>query len=166
MQSVSEAEAVANEAENATEAAMAAANEAERAAKDAMAAADAALAEAGEKVVSDILSADDLSKVCRAAIAKTFNESPSVMRVIQNENGIVRIHYNRTSDKSLWKNDCRILGDVVQWRGVDSTPYSKLGPWHPNGYDETLTFRIEGNKVDIFTDWGDGDKERKTYTVN
>jgi len=48
--------------------------------------------------------------ICKAGIAKLFQQPVSSMKALPMAGGIVRVSYRRSSDNTLWKNDCRLEG--------------------------------------------------------
>jgi hypothetical protein len=118
---------------------------------------------ASSGIVAPALTATQLSSVCKAAIASSFGRSASIMRVVSNEGGVVRIRYNRPDDKTLWTNDCRVEGDRIVWRTVDAFGGAGPGVWRTRPDDDVLTFRTRGKKVDIVTRYAGG-SETNTAT--
>jgi hypothetical protein len=112
------------------------------------------------------LSATDLSRVCRAAIASMNGHKPRIMKVMSNKDGVVRIRYARPSDGKLWKNDCRVAGNQVEWRPVDADgPGSGESRWRSSDYGERVTFEIKGRKVEITTHYPDSAPEAESFEL-
>ncbi len=97
------------------------------------------------------LSSKLLGSVCKAAIASSFGRSASIMKVVSNADGIVRIRYNRPDDQKQWTNDCRVEGNRILWRTVDAFPGDGPGIWRTRPDDDVLTFEVQGKKVAITT---------------
>ena len=112
------------------------------------------------------LSATDLARVCRAAIAAMNGHKPRIMKVMSNKDGVVRIRYNRPSDGKLWKDDCRLSGNQVERRPVDADgPGSGESRWRSSDYGERVTFEIKGPKVEITTHYPDGPPETEGFRL-
>lgn len=112
------------------------------------------------------LSAQDLARVCRAAIAAMNGHKPRIMKVMSNKDGVVRIRYARPSDGELWKNDCRVSGNQVEWRPVDADgPGSGESRWRSSDYGEKVTFEIKGPKVEITTHYPDSAPETEGFEL-
>jgi hypothetical protein len=47
-------------------------------------------------------------------IAKLFQQPASTMKAERLAEGITRVSYRRSSDNTLWKNDCRLAGDRIE----------------------------------------------------
>ncbi|WP_099186155.1 zinc ribbon domain-containing protein [Sphingobium fuliginis] len=141
------------------EAAMNASNAADAAMNDAMAAADAAM-----NIKASVSSAD-LARVCRAAVAHMMGKSPSIMKVVSNRGGIVRIQYKRPDDGTIWKDDCRLEGQRVMWRSVDAFGASGAGRWRNDPNDEVITYSIDGSTIRIGQKYSDGTYDAADYTV-
>lgn len=87
-------------------------------------------------------SKDDQRRFCRAAIAALNGRDPSIIRVVSDDGGIVRVRYARDDDK-VWTNECRMVGSNVEWRMVDN---GMPGRWRT---EETIIPSIEGDKVRV-----------------
>ena len=112
------------------------------------------------------LAASDLSRVCRAAIAAMNGHKPRILKVMSNKDGVVRIRYARPSDGKLWKNDCRVSGNQVEWRPVDAEgPGSGESRWRSSDYGEKVTYKIKGRKVEITTHYPDGPPETEGFRL-
>ena len=113
------------------------------------------------------LSNTDLGRVCRAAVAELNGRDPASMQVKDNAAGIVRVEYRRPDDNKLWKNDCRVEGDKLIWRGVDAFGHgSGPGRWREDPMDEVITFALDGSNVTINMTFSDGSSGSETYTIN
>jgi hypothetical protein len=102
------------------------------------------------------LTPGETASVCKAAIAELFGHSPKIMKVASISDGIVRVSYRRPDDGKLFKNDCRLQGNRIMWRGFDISPGSGPGRWRNNPADEALTFKIVGKSVELLTTYSDG----------
>jgi len=121
---------------------------------------------AAHKPAVPSLSPADLARVCRAAIAAMNGHKPRIMKVVSNKDGVVRIRYARPSDGKLWKNDCRVSGNQVEWRPVDADgPGSGESRWRSSDYGEKVTYKIKGRKVEITTHYPDGPPETEGFRL-
>lgn len=116
--------------------------------------------------VTSQLDSEDQGRVCRAAIADINGQSPEIIKVKSNSQGQIVVRYNRPSDGKAWTNECKFEGDRVIWRTIGAFGGSEPGRWRDSGYDETITFQIDGSDITIFTVYSDGSGGNETYTVN
>lgn len=142
---------------------------AEAAADEALNHADAALGEMDKPGAvaprePTTLSRKDQVRACKAGIAILMGKSPSIMKASA-DGDIVHNQYKRPDDGKLWKQDCRIVGNRIHWRGVDSFAGSGTGRWRDGPEDEILTFSFEGNKVRVIEAYPDGSKTEEVYTI-
>lgn len=85
--------------------------------------------------------------ICKAAIAKLFQQPAASMKAVPMAGGIVRVSYRRSSDNTLWTNDCRLQADRILWRAVDITPGSGPGRWRDDTADGTVTYKMDGDRI-------------------
>jgi len=112
------------------------------------------------------LSAPNLGRVCRAAIAAINVRDPGTVRVVSSRADIVRVRHRRPDDGSVWTSECTQDGDKVVWRAVDAFgPGSGPGRWRTHPMDEVLTFRIDGSRVDIIQSQMGEEYQRDTFTI-
>lgn len=97
------------------------------------------------------LSADNLARVCRAAVADQMVRSPSIVKVTSNEGGLVRLWYKRPDDGKRWTYDCKVEGDRVIWRTINAFGDNGAGRWRTTENDDDIRFTISGNKVTLRT---------------
>lgn len=80
--------------------------------------------------------------VCRAVIGVAMNVDPLIMRSdIRNE--FVSIEYNRPSDGSLWRYECRFSGNRIIWR-------SENGRWNDGVSDTRYTRIVDDNRLIVW----------------
>lgn len=87
--------------------------------------------------------------VCKAGIAKLFQQPAASMSAEPLAGGITRVSYRRSSDNTLWKNDCRVDGNRIVWRAVDASPGSGPGRWRDDPADGLVTYTLHGERVEV-----------------
>lgn len=87
--------------------------------------------------------------ICKAGIAKLFQQPASTMNAERLADGITRISYRRSSDNTLWKNDCRLEDNRIVWRAVDASPGSGPGRWRDDPADGVMTYKIDGERIEV-----------------
>lgn len=112
------------------------------AAEQAIVETNAVIASAEDSPVSTI-SAADRGRICRAAIASIFGRDPSIIRVLGQADGIVRVRYSRPDDGTVWTNECRVNASTVDWRAVDN---GRPGRWRT---EDTLRFKQDGASITV-----------------
>ncbi len=110
------------------------------------------------------LSSSDIDFVCRAAIAEIMGRDIAIMeatKVAVENKQIMQISYVRPSDNTRWTQHCYLEGDDVIWAGVEN---GVVGRWrnHPN--DESIKFKLSGDKVTISQIFGDGSSISDTFS--
>lgn len=103
------------------------------------------------------------SMICRAGIAKVMGRDPATMKATDKGKGITAIQYRRPDDNKLWKSECRLEGDRIIWRGVDSFGNDGPGRWRDLPEDGTLTFALEGKRVTVAETYSDGSVVPETF---
>ena len=121
---------------------------------------------AAERAVATLHGPGILRRVCRAAIADLNGRSPSIMKVVRENAGTIRIRYARPSDGKVWTSDCRLEGDRVLWRTVDASGAgSGEGRWRDDPADEVLTYLLDGTRVTITTAFPGEPPTSQSYVV-
>jgi hypothetical protein len=85
--------------------------------------------------------------ICKTGIAKLFQQPVSSMKAVSMPGGIIRVSYHRSSDNTLWKNDCRLEGDRILWRAIDVSPGSGPGRWRDDPADGRVTYSVKGDEI-------------------
>lgn len=110
--------------------------------------APAALGEASAlPVPSDSIDPVKAAIICKAGIAELFQQPAASMKTVPMAGGIIRVSYRRSSDNTLWKNDCRLEGAQILWRAVDVTPGAGPGRWRDDPADGRITYKIDGDRI-------------------
>ncbi|WP_152524702.1 hypothetical protein [Novosphingobium lindaniclasticum] len=97
--------------------------------------------------VSAVIAPAKAASICKAGIAKLFQQPVSSMKAVPVAGGIIRVSYRRSSDNTLWSNDCRLEGDRIVWRAVDVSPGSGPGRWRDDPADGRVTYSVEGDEI-------------------
>ncbi|OSN08244.1 hypothetical protein [Lonsdalea iberica] len=108
-------------------------------------------------------SSPPIGKICKATTSLIFGRSTQIMKLDAVENGIAYVHYFRPGDRSRWAIKCKLAGNRVLW--ASNNPDS-IGRWRDDPADETITYRIHGDALDISEIYSDGSKERQSYSLN
>lgn len=95
------------------------------------------------------LSPMQTADICKAGIGKLFGQSPNTMTVETLSDETIRISYRRSSDDTLWKNDCMLVGNRIMWRAVDAFPGSGVGRWRDHPADGVLTYKIDDGRIEV-----------------
>lgn len=85
--------------------------------------------------------------ICKAAIAKLFQQPATSMKTAPMVGGIIRVSYRRSSDNTFWTNDCRLEGNRILWRAVDISPGSGPGRWRDDPADGRVTYSVKGDEI-------------------
>lgn len=109
------------------------------------------------------LTATQTANVCKAGVATLMGRDPKTMKAKPLPDQLTRIEYRRSSDRKLWKFDCRIDGNKVIMRGFDQFGNDGPGRWRDGPDDETITFVVDGDTVTVHDDYGDGSSDDRTY---
>ena len=110
------------------------------------------------------LSVADRIRVCKAGIAMIMGKSPAIMKA-KADGDIIHNQYKRPDDGKLWKQDCRIEGNRIHWRGVDSFGASGPGRWRDSAEDEVVTFTLNGTRIKVVQTYSDGSKSEESYSI-
>jgi len=142
----------------ACERASAPATEAEKVSAEAPPASD------GEASVPVVLSAADLRRVCRAGVAAMHGQSVDAMQVDGVEGEIVDLSWPAPVDGGRRNAQCRVDGDLVTWKQVDS-PTPEENRWMNRSGDPAVRFVLDGDAITINTTLPDGTTASETYAV-
>lgn len=114
-----------------------------RAADDIMAAVLADDAAKAEPVVAPVaMTAEDMGRVCRAAIATVMGRDPSIIRVTATNGNIVDVRYTR-DDGTVWSNRCRVESGRVTWAAIEN---GQPGRWRT---EDNITFSADGDQITV-----------------
>jgi len=109
-------------------------------------------------------SAAERSMICRAGIAKVMGRDPKTMKATDKGQGITAVQYRRPDDNKLWKSECKLEGNRIVWRGVDSFGNDGPGRWRDRPDDGTLTFDVKGKRITVTETYSDGSVVPETFT--
>lgn len=90
------------------------------------------------------------NQICRAAIAALMGRTPSSIAITGKYQDAVHTRYTRPSDRTVWENRCRVIGDVVQWATL-------AGPWRTRPGDELVTYLLVAPTQEIVIKVGNSD---------
>ena len=79
------------------------------------------------------------NQICRAAIAALMGRAPTSIAITGKYQDAIHTRYTRLSDRTVWENRCRVVGDVVQWATMS-------GPWRTRPGDELITYLLAPNQ--------------------
>ena len=118
-------------------------------------------AEAGAPVA---LSAADLRRVCRAGLAAIHGQTIEAMQVDGVEGEVVNLSWAAPVDGGRRNGQCRVEGDLVTWKQVDS-PTPEENRWMNRSGDPAVRFVLDGDAITINTTLPDGTTASETYSV-
>ncbi|MBI2260282.1 MAG: hypothetical protein HYU62_01255 [Caulobacterales bacterium] len=101
---------------------------------------DAAKAE--PEVAPVAMTAKDMGRVCRAAIATVMGRDPSIIRVTATNGNIVDVRYTR-DDGTVWSNRCRVESGRVTWAAIEN---GQPGRWRT---EDNITFSADGDQITV-----------------
>lgn len=94
------------------------------------------------------------SQICKAGIGISFGRNPQTMNS-KKKNGYYEISYKR-NDGKIWKYKCKVEpNNVIRWANTD-------GDWR---YDSTITYKIQGNNINLEEKYADGSGTSQTYNL-
>lgn len=101
------------------------------------------------------LSDADTLRVCKAGAAFRVGRSIKGITSKLTDGQIVRLSYTRDSDGKHFRYDCRLTGDVAQFRMIDEAgPGTGPGIW--SGPGSTTTFKVHPDAVEFYETYPDG----------
>jgi hypothetical protein len=87
----------------------------------------------------------------------------NTISVTRFRDGETDVEYIRPDDQSVWKIRCKVEGDRVIWRGIDSFgPGSGLGRWRDGPSDPRITVGLAGARVRVAEAFEPGDEPNVT----
>lgn len=101
-------------------------------------------------------------KVCKAAIAAIFSQSPSIISVT-GETPPLEVRYTRPVDNKKWRYRCRIEGDNVLWAGWTN---GNWGRWRNGEYDAEITFERSDDQLKITETYPGSSGSTKSYSIS
>lgn len=116
--------------------------------------------ESGPKIVENDLVFEDLSFVCRAAIAELMGRPIDIISAAEHEVGTIRTSYVRPSDGTNWSFACVLEGNRVIWASVEN---GARGRWRTDEADEIVTFLLDSDRVTITQLFSDGGLISESY---
>lgn len=96
--------------------------------------------------------------ICRAAVAKVMGRTPSIIKVLKNDNGVVTTQYIRSSDNSKWTNHCHLDGNRVVWA-------TETGPWRNRPGDEVLTYEVMNGSLEITERFSGSSSTKQSFSA-
>ncbi len=103
--------------------------------------------------------------ICRAAIAKMMGHDLGIMNGKPRPGGLVRVQYRRPDDNKLWQSDCRLIGNQIIWRGVNSFNNRRIERWRDRPEDGTLKFSRLGKTLIITEVYSDGSSDAVAFNI-
>jgi hypothetical protein len=103
--------------------------------------------------------------ICRAGIAKMMGHDLSIMIGKPRSGGLVRVQYRRPDDNKLWRSECRLEGNRIIWRGVNSFGDGRIERWRDRPDDGTLTFSQLGKTLIITEIYSDGSFDAVAFNI-
>jgi hypothetical protein len=118
-------------------------------------------AEAGAPAV---LTAADLRRVCRAGLAALHGQDLSAIEIEGLEGQVVNASWRAPVDGGRRRAQCRVDGDLVTWKPVDSTNPQE-DRWMNQSGDPVARFVLDGDAITINTTLPDGTTATDAYAV-
>ena len=112
-----------------------------------------------------VLTAADLRRVCRAGLAAMHGQSVDAMQVDGVEGEVVSLSWPAPVDGGRRNAECRVEGDLVTWKQVDS-PTPEENRWMNRSGDPAVRFVLDGEAVTINTTLPDGTTDRAEFNVS
>jgi hypothetical protein len=107
-----------------------------------------------------------IGRICRAAIATIMGGDPGAIRAAPvpdatTDHGMtVRTRYTRSSDGTVWRNECSVAGNRVLWAAIDAN-----GTVGRKRLEDQIYYSARGSSITIKVDM-DGERvSEKTYIV-
>lgn len=105
----------------------------------------------------------NVGQICKAAAATMFGRDHKIMKLDKVASDIAYVHYIRKDDGTRWAIKCKLIGDQVMW--ASDNPDSS-GRWRNDPADSVVKFTINGKKVTITENYGDGSSTSKSISLN
>lgn len=117
-----------------------------------------------EASVPVVLSAADLRRVCRAGLAAIHGQEAAAIEVEGLEGQVVNASWRAPVDGGRRRAQCRVDGDLVTWKQVDS-PTSAENRWMNQSGDPVTRFVLDGDAITINTTLPDGATASQAFTL-
>ena len=117
-----------------------------------------------EASVPAVLSAADLRRVCRAGLAAIHGQDVSAIEVTGLEGQVVNASWRAPVDGGRRRAQCRVDGDLVTWKQVDS-PTPTENRWMNQSGDPVTRFVLDGDAITINTTLPDGATASQAFTL-
>lgn len=111
-----------------------------------------------------VLTTDQLSRVCQAGLAAIHGQGVTDIQIEGLEGRIVNASWRAPVDGGRRRAQCRVEGDLVNWKPVEAT-----GPdesrWMNQVGDPVTRFMLDGDAVAINTTLPDGRTTTEEYSL-
>lgn len=107
-----------------------------------------------------------IGRICRAAIATIMGRDPGTIRAAPapdatTDRGMtVRTRYTRSSDGTVWRNECSVAGNRVLWAAIDAD-----GNVGRKRLEDRLYYSAQGSSITIKLDMDGQRVSEKTYII-
>jgi len=110
------------------------------------------------------LNAEQLRRVCRAALANIHGQTLEAVQIDGLESQVVNASWRAPVDGGRREAQCRVEGDVVTWKQVGAAN-PEQDRWMNESGDPVTRFVLDGATVTINTTLPDGTTATEDYTV-
>jgi len=110
------------------------------------------------------LSAVDLRRVCRAALAAVHGQATSAIEITGLEGQVVDAQWRAPVDGGLMKAQCRTDGDLVTWKPLELPDPADIR-WMNEAGDPVNTFAIKGDVVTVTQTYPDATIQAEDFDV-
>ena len=99
------------------------------------------------------------AQVCKAGIGTIMGRDPSSMKTRTTSNGVLKVSYVRPFDRKKFSYKCKIEGNRILWGNSD-------GRWRTHSADSKVTYRVDGELLQVTDKFSDGSASRNQYTFS